>query len=72
LTLTHEASSLQIVHTSAASSQRVISQEMAHGGVVNEKINSINYEKLTEPAVPIAIVVALTGIALVYAYRRRR
>ncbi|MGZ4914388.1 MAG: transglutaminase-like domain-containing protein, partial [Halobacteriota archaeon] len=72
VTLTHEASSLQIAHTSAASSQRVISQEMAHGGVVNEKINNINYEKLTEPAVPIAIVVALTGIALVYAYRRRR
>lgn len=70
--LTRETSSLQIVGTSAASNQRVISQQMAHGGLVNEKINSTQYEKLTEVAVPIAIVVATTGIALRYVQKRRR
>ncbi len=69
--LTHETSSLKIVNTSAASNQRVISQQMAHGGLVNEKMNSIQYEKLTELAVPIAVVVTALGVALGYAYKRR-
>ncbi|MGZ4920272.1 MAG: transglutaminase-like domain-containing protein [Halobacteriota archaeon] len=70
--LTHETSSLQIIDTSAASNQRVIAQQMAHGGPVTEQINGIRYEKLTELAVPIAVVVAILGVALGYVHKRRR
>ncbi len=70
--LTHEASSLQIVDTSAASDQRVLSQQMAHGGTVNQKMSSIQYEKLTAFVVPIAVVVIAVGAALRHISKRRR
>lgn len=43
-TLTHDASTLRVVNTSAASSQGVMSQEMAHGGVINNQMNTFASE----------------------------
>ncbi len=72
VTLTHEASSLQIVDTSTASHQRIISQQMTHGGLVNEKVNGIPYEQLMGLAIPIGVIAVATGVVLRYAYKRRR
>jgi hypothetical protein len=74
VTLVRDTSTLHVVNTSAASSQGVISQEMAHGGVINDRINAFDSETLvSQLAVPIMValgVVASFGFLL--ARRRRR
>ncbi|MGZ4926631.1 MAG: transglutaminase-like domain-containing protein, partial [Halobacteriota archaeon] len=73
-TIVHDASALRIVHTSTASNQRVISQEMAHGGAVNDHINAVSSEELliwlALPAAAAFAVIASSGFLL--AHRRRR
>jgi transglutaminase-like putative cysteine protease len=67
-------SALRIIHTSSASSKRVLSQEMAHGGIVNDHMNAFNGEELKVGlAVPIiAAFAAVAGLSLLFARRRRR
>jgi len=74
VTLMHETSTLRVVNTSAASSQTVISQEMAHGGVINDRINTFDSETLLKQlAVPITVAVCvLASFAFLLARRRRR
>ena len=73
-TIVHETSALRIVHTSTASNQRVISEEMAHGGTVNDHINVVSSEELLiwlALAVAASFAVVATS-RLLLARRRRR
>ena len=73
-TIVHETSALRIVHTSTASNQRVISEEMAHGGTVNDHINVVSSEELfiwLALAVAAAFAV-IASFGLLLARRRRR
>lgn len=73
-TIVHETSALRIVHTSTASNQRVISEEMAHGGTVNDHINVVSSEELFI-WLALAVAAAFAVIAssrLLLARRRRR
>ena len=73
-TLTRDTSTLHVIDTSAAASQVVMSQEMAHGGVVNDRINTFDSEKLvSQLAVPIIVAVGVTAsFGFLLASRRRR
>ena len=73
-TLTHDTSTLHVVSTSAASSQGVMSQEMAHGGVINDQMNTFDSEKLvSQLAVPIIVAVGVVAsFGFLLASRRRR
>jgi len=73
-TLTHDTSTLHVVSTSAASSQGVMSQEMAHGGVINDQMNTFDNEKLvSQLAVPIIVAVGVVAsFGFLLASRRRR
>jgi len=72
--ITHESSSLQVIQTSAASSQVIISQQMAHGGVVNDRVNSFSRDTLlNEYGVPIVATVAVIATCgFLFACKRRR
>jgi hypothetical protein len=71
--ITHDSSALRVIHTSSASNLRVISQEMTHGGTLNDRMNAFNSEELLVLlAVPITAVVAVVaGLGLSRARRRR-
>ena len=71
--ITHDSSALRVIHTSSASNLRVISQEMTHGGTLNDRMNAFNGEELLVwVAVPIAAAVAVVaGLGLSRARRRR-
>ena len=73
-TLRHDTSTLHVVNTSAASSQGVMSQEMAHGGVINDHMNTFDSEKLvSQLAVPIIVAVGVVAsFGFLLASRRRR
>jgi len=73
-TLTHDTSTLHVVSTSAASSQGVMTQEMAHGGVINDQMNTFDSEKLvSQLAVPIIVAVGVVAsFGFLLASRRRR
>jgi transglutaminase-like putative cysteine protease len=73
-TVTHESSDLHIVHTSSASTKRIISQEMAHGGVVNDRMDVMTGEGLLIwLAVPAAVSFAVVaGSVFLFARRRSR
>ena len=73
-TLTRDTSTLHVVSTSAASTQGVMSQEMAHGGVINDQMNTFDSEKLvSELAVPIIVAVGVAAsFGFLLASRRRR
>jgi transglutaminase-like putative cysteine protease len=73
-TLTRDTSTLHVVNTSAASSQGVMSQEMAHGGVINDQMNPFDNEKLvSQLAVPIIVAVGVVAsFGFLLASRRRR
>lgn len=73
-TIMHDASALRVVHTSTASNQRVLSQEMAHGGTVNDRMNALGGEELLVwLAVPVIAAVAVAASSgLLLARRRRR
>ena len=73
-TLTRDTSTLHVVNTSAASSQGVMSQEMAHGGVINDQMNTFDNEKLvSQLAVPIIVAVGVVAsFGFLLASRRRR
>jgi transglutaminase-like putative cysteine protease len=73
-TLTRDTSTLHVVNTSAASSQGVMSQEMAHGGVINDQMNTFDGEKLvSQLAVPIIVAVGVVAsFGFLLASRRRR
>ena len=66
-------SALRIIHTSSASSNRVLSQEMAHGGTINDHMNAFNGEELLVGlAVPVIVAfAAVAGLSLLFARRRR-
>jgi transglutaminase-like putative cysteine protease len=70
-TVEHESSDLHIVHTSSASSKRIISQEMAHGGVVNDRMDVITGQALLIwLAVPAAVSSAvIAGSVFLFARR---
>ncbi len=74
VTLVRDTSTLRVVNTSAASSQGVISQEMAHGGVINDRINAFDSETLvSQLAVPIMVAVGVVAsFGFLLARRRRR
>jgi hypothetical protein len=69
----HDSSALRVIHTSSASNLRVISQEMTHGGTLNDRMNAFDGEELLVwVAVPIAAAVAvMAGLGLSRARRRR-
>jgi len=73
-TIVQETSTLRIIHTSTASNQRVISQEMAHGGAINDHINVVSSEELfIWLAVAVAAAFAVfASSGLLLARRRRR
>ena len=73
-TLTRDTSTLHVVNTSAASSQGVMTQEMAHGGVINDQMNTFDSEKLvSQLAVPIIVAVGVVAsFGFLLASRRRR
>jgi transglutaminase-like putative cysteine protease len=73
-TLTHDTSTLHVVNTSAASSQGVMSQAMAHGGVINDQMKTFDSEKLvSQLAVPIIVAVGVAAsFGFLLASRRRR
>ena len=73
-TLTRDTSTLHVVNTSAASSQGVMTQEMAHGGVINDQMNTFDSEKLVRQlAVPIIVAVGVVAsFGFLLASRRRR
>jgi transglutaminase-like putative cysteine protease len=73
-TVEHDSSNLHVVHTSAASNKTIISQEMAHGGAVNDRIDVLPGEGLLIwLAVPAAVASAvIAGSAFLFARRRRR
>ncbi|MGZ7171786.1 MAG: transglutaminase-like domain-containing protein [Halobacteriota archaeon] len=68
-----DTSDLHVIHTSSASNQQVLSQEMAHGGTVNDHINALSGEGLLgNLAAPIIVVfAAVAGLSLIFARRRR-
>jgi transglutaminase-like putative cysteine protease len=68
-----DTSDLHVIHTSSASNQQVLSQEMAHGGTVNDHINAFSGEGLlVRLAAPIiAAVAAVAGLSLLFSRRRR-
>ncbi|MGZ7131504.1 MAG: transglutaminase-like domain-containing protein [Halobacteriota archaeon] len=68
-----DTSDLHVIHTSSASNQQVLSQEMAHGGTVNDHINAFSGEGLLgNLAAPIIVVfAAVAGLSLIFARRRR-
>jgi transglutaminase-like putative cysteine protease len=72
-TIVHDTSALRIIHTSSASNQRVLSQEMTHGGTVNDHLNAFDGEELLVwLVVPIAAAFAVVaGLGLLLARRRR-
>jgi len=72
-TITHQDSSLQIIQTSAASRHVMISQQMAHGGVLNDRMSSFGGEALlNEYGVPIAVVVAvMASCGFLFARKKR-
>lgn len=71
-TVVHESSDLHIVHTSSASKKSIISQEMAHGGAINDHINMITSEgALIWLAVPATVAVAVIASS-VFLFGRRR
>ena len=74
VTLVRDTSTLRVVNTSAVSSQGVISQEMAHGGVINDRINTFDGETLlSQLAVPLIVTVGVVAsFAFLLARRRRR
>ena len=74
VTLVRDTSTLRVVNTSAASSQGVISQEMAHGGVINDRINTFDSETLlSQLAVPLIVAVGVVAsFGFLLARRRRR
>jgi transglutaminase-like putative cysteine protease len=74
VTLVRDTSTLRVVNTSAASSNGVISQEMAHGGVINDRINTFDGETLlSQLAVPLIVAVGVVAsFAFLLARRRRR
>jgi transglutaminase-like putative cysteine protease len=67
-----DTSALRVIHTSSASNLRVLSQEMAHGGTLNDHMNTFNgKELLVWLAVPIiAAVAVVAGLRLSRARRR--
>ncbi len=69
----HDTSALRVIHTSSASNLRVLSQEMAHGGTLNDHMNAFDSEELLVwLAVPITVAVAVVaGLSLSRARRRR-
>lgn len=72
-TVVQDTSDLHVIHTSSASNQQVLSQEMAHGGTVNDHINAFSGEGLlVRLAAPIiAAVAAVAGLSLLFSRRRR-
>jgi transglutaminase-like putative cysteine protease len=73
-TIVQDTSALRIVQTSTASNQRVMSQEMAHGGTINDHINVVSSEELLiwlALAVAVAFVVIVSS-GLLLSHRRRR
>ncbi|MGZ7166369.1 MAG: transglutaminase-like domain-containing protein [Halobacteriota archaeon] len=68
-----DTSDLHVIHTSSAATQQVLSQEMAHGGTVNDHINAFSGEGLLgNLAAPIIVVfAAVAGLSLIFARRRR-
>jgi len=72
-TLTQDTSTLHVVNTSAASSQVVMSQEMAHGGVINDRMNAFDGETLvSQLAVPIIVAVSVVASFGLLLARKRR
>ncbi|MFZ0925372.1 MAG: transglutaminase-like domain-containing protein [Halobacteriota archaeon] len=73
-TLPRDTSTLHVVSTSAASSQGVMSQEMAHGGVINDQMNTFDSERVvSELAVPVIVAVGVAAsLGFLRASRRRR
>jgi transglutaminase-like putative cysteine protease len=69
----HDTSALRVIHTSSASNLRVLSQEMAHGGTLNDHMNAFDSEELLVwLAVPTTVAVAVVaGLSLSRARRRR-
>jgi len=72
-TLTRDTSTLHVIDTSGASSQEVMSQEMAQGGVINDQMNTFESEKLvSQLAVPIIVAVGVVAsFGFLLASRRR-
>jgi transglutaminase-like putative cysteine protease len=70
--VTRDTSALRVIHTSSVSNLRVLSQEMAHGGTLNDHINTFGGEELLVwLAVPIiAVVAVLVGLGISRARRR--
>jgi transglutaminase-like putative cysteine protease len=73
-TLTRDTSTLRVVNTSAASSHVIMSQQMAHGGVINDQMNTFDSQTLvSQLAVPIIVAVGvLASFRFLLARRRRR
>jgi transglutaminase-like putative cysteine protease len=71
--IVHDTSALRVIETSSASNQRVLSQEMTHGGTINDHTSAFHGEELLVLlAVPIiAALVIVSGIGLLLARRRR-
>jgi transglutaminase-like putative cysteine protease len=73
-TLTRDTSTLHVVNTSAAASRVVMSQQMAHGGVINDRMNTLDSETLaSQLAVPIIVAIGvIASFGFLLAFRRRR
>jgi len=71
--IVHDTSALRVIETSSVSNQRVLSQEMTHGGTINDHTSAFHGEELLVLlAVPItAALVIVSGIGLLLARRRR-
>ena len=73
VSIIHDTSALHIVHTSTASNQSIMSQEMAHGGIINDRMNALGSEELLWLALPVtAAIAAVASSGLLLARRRRR
>ncbi len=70
-TILHETSALRVIHTSSASNQRVLSQEMAHGGTVNDRINAFDGDKLLVWLAVSITAASAVVVGLLLARRRR-
>jgi transglutaminase-like putative cysteine protease len=71
-TVARESSDLHVVHTSSASNKRIISQEMVHGGVVNDRMDMVTGEGLLIwLAVPVAVASAIIAGSVFLFVRRR-
>jgi transglutaminase-like putative cysteine protease len=68
-----DTSDLHVIHTSSASNQQVLSQEMAHGGTVNDHINAFSGEEsLVRLAAPIILAfAAVAGLSFLFTRRHR-